>query len=130
MLVLEVLFYLLVVAGCLAAIGSFVVLVFLARIIMRLGDQQREFFGDVVEVMEEFEPVAPAPPPEPQEKKSKTWDEKYEEEIAEAERRRRRESGLLDLGPPRNMSNYGMNPMSIPANQDGLVVQDRGDNNK
>jgi hypothetical protein len=63
-----------------------------------------------------FEPPAPVIVTHSQEK---TWDQKFEDELAERERRIRQDSGLSDLPPPK--ANYGEPPVANP--QKGLIVR-------
>lgn len=120
----EILFYILVVLGCLSAIGTFVLMFFLVSFVVNLREKLREFFSDLVEMIAVMEP--PSPVVVQNDDRPKTWDEKFEEELAERERRMRGESGLSDLPPPR--ANYGEPPAPNQEAQEGLIVRSREGN--
>lgn len=111
--------YILVIATLVIGLLNTLILVFLAASFVNFREKLGEFFGDVVDAMEETASVAPAPVAPP--KRSKTWDEKYEEELAAFERRIRGESGLQDLPEP--TVNWGSPP--APSPQEGLTVRDK-----
>lgn len=119
---IEVLFYLVVLSACFMTFVNSVVLVFLAARIVRAEERQREFFGDVVNVMEDITEEAPPPVVEdlPKNTKNKTWDEKYEEEMAAIDRYRIKQAGLMDLPGPK--ADYGEGPAA--TKQEGLTVRD------
>lgn len=120
----EVLFYILAVVGCLASIGTFVLMVFLVGFIVNLREKLREFFSDLVEMISGFEP--PAPVIVKTNERQKTWDEKFEDELAERERRMKSDSGLSDLPPPK--ADYGEPPARNEEAQEGLILRSRDGN--
>src|SRR5437762_14945 len=101
----EVFFYVLVVLGCLASIGNLVLLFFLVGFVVNLREKLAEFFSDLVEMIAGFDPPAPVIV---KQERTKTWDEKFEDELAEQEIRMRGDSGLSDLPPPK--ATYGEPP--------------------
>lgn len=123
---METIFYILVVLGCLASIGSFVLLFFVAAFLVQFRNFVREFFSDLVNMIAGIEP--PEPVVVKDESKTKTWDEKFEEELAERERRMRDElgGGLLDIDRPKE--NYAAPAAPNIQNQSGLIVRSREDN--
>ena len=84
---------------CVLSIVNLIILVFLASFLVRL----RGFVEDVVSVMtgiedeEDADEVLPSVELKPQ---SKTWDEKYEEELDAFKRRTREEQGISGLVNP------------------------------
>lgn len=123
---MEILFNMLVVIGCLSAIGSFVMLFFIGVFLVQFRQFVREFFSDLVDMISGIEPVAPVFVKD--DSRPKTWDEKFEEELSERERRMKEELGvgLLDLAPPRQ--NYNAVPAPNPQAQKGLTIHSREDN--
>jgi hypothetical protein len=83
---MEILFYILVFFACLLCIVNTVILFFLSIVVINLRDKLKEFFSDLVQML-----AASPLPFESPERKNKTWDEKYEEELIERERRRQAE---------------------------------------
>lgn len=92
------------------AIGTFLV---------RFQDQNKKMFLDLIEVTLSENNIVP---PQPS-KVSKTWDEKYEEELDAMKRRLRADSGLLDL-EKQNLS-WGVPPALNPQNAKGLTIDDK-----
>lgn len=118
---MEILFYVLVVAGCLAAVANLVVLVYLSAFLVNLKTNFREFFGDLTQVLLTLEQP---PPPTPKPTRRKTWDEAYmEEEIAREIARRREAGGLID--PGLQTGNWGLPPQPSEKAQEGLNVQNQ-----
>ena len=121
---METLFIILVCLGCISSIMTTVMIFFLGAFIARESSLMKEFFSDLVNMISGIEPVA-VPIESP---KQKTWDEKYEEDLADRDRRFREESdvGLIDLARP--TSNYGVAPAANPQAQEGLILRSREGN--
>lgn len=113
-------FYLLVFVACLAAIANLVITIFLVIFLISLREKLKEFFSDLVNMIAGFEVPMLLPAVED---KEKTWDQKYEEELADRERRRRMDTGLTDLPPPK--ADYGEPPAPNFDFQEGMVILDR-----
>lgn len=99
---------------------SLIILIYIARLFVRYMLDQKEFFGDMMGFVENTSTVPPVATEAP---KSKTWDEKYEEELAFLERRRRGDSGLTDLPMPK--ANYGEGPAANPKGSEGMILKNR-----
>lgn len=114
-------FYALVVLACLASIANCVLLFFLIVFMVNLRDKLKEFFSDLMEVVTVYESPAPVIV---QHNKAKTWDEKFEEELEERERRMKMDSGLDDLPSPK--VSFGEPPAANP--QEGLTLRENKGN--
>lgn len=66
-----------------------VILFFVGAFMVKLREDMRQFMSDVLDLASQ-EPVSPATA------RSKTWDQKFEEEIEEIQRRSRQDRGLVD----------------------------------
>jgi hypothetical protein len=120
---MEILIYILFGLGCLASIGTLALLVCLIVLVVNLQDKLKEFSSDLVNMLAGFEPPAPVViKPQVQ----KTWDQKYEEDLAEFERRRKQESGLSDLSEPK--ASFGEPPAANMDAQQGLIMRSQDGN--
>lgn len=114
---MELFWQIIVLLGSICGILSFVLLLAVGVYVVKLRDDFMQFFRELIEVIsavsnESDEVVQP---------KKKTWDEKYEESLAEFEEFRRREGGgLVDIDERSN--NYAKPP--APKPEDGLTTNE------
>jgi hypothetical protein len=94
----ETAFNVIVLIGSVCGFLSFIVLLLVAVYLVKLRDDTREFLGELLDVMDATEPSVVVHPP------SKTWDEKYEDTLAELDALRRGDTGLVDLDPTQDYS--------------------------
>lgn len=99
--------------GFLVVIGSFIV---------RFRERVNGLFSDMVKAMSDFAEV-PVATVEPVANRPKTWDEKYEVELDNIQRRLRADSGLSDLPAPG--VSWGEPPALNNQNTQGLTIKDR-----
>lgn len=102
---METIFYILIISACFASfltvilsLVNIIILFFLGGFLVNFRERLFEFFRDVMGVVAET--PEPLNLPIEQETSSKTWDEKYEEELLERERLRRLERNELDKRMP------------------------------
>jgi hypothetical protein len=117
----ELLYHILLLLGAFAAIVNLVLMFFLVAFIVNLREKLKEFFSDLVEMLSLMNSLSPPAPIVHEESGKKTWDEKYEEDLAETERRMRGDSGLTDLPSPK--ADYGEPPAIRPDFHDGLIIR-------
>lgn len=98
-------------ATVLIIIGSYLV-----RLRGRMEFLFSQLMSDFLELAEEPMPIAVDEP------KAETWDEKYEREIDEIQRRLRADTGLVNLPDPK--VSWGQPPAENPANMKDLNVKD------
>lgn len=115
-----IVFNIIIVLGCLAAIANLVITFFLVSFLVKSRDKMKEFFSDLVQMISGFEPPE-AVAVESVPARPKTWDEKFEQELDERERRMRSGSGLDDLPPPK--ATYNEPPAANPEAQEGLNLR-------
>jgi len=72
-----------------------IILFYLSSFLVRLREEQKGFFIDVLNVLGQTENSLQAL--EPDVPLTKNWDQKYEEELNEVLRRSRQQNGLMDL---------------------------------
>ena len=90
--------------------------------LVRFKERANLMFTDILEAMSVVYGAIPEQLEQPEPTKTKTWDEKYEEELEMIARRVRENSGLKDLsdtGP-----SWGVPPAPNAANSDGLIIKD------
>jgi len=80
-------------------------------------------FGDFADLLEQLFGTIPTPTVEIPTDRNKTWDEKYEEELEMAARRRKEDSGLQDLPMNQELS-WGAPPALNPEKAKGLTIMD------
>lgn len=68
-----------------------VILFFVGAFVVKLRDDMRQFMSDMVDLASQDEQPAQLSRP-------KTWDQKFEEEIDDIQRRSRQDRGLVDPG--------------------------------
>lgn len=112
----DTVFRVVVFIGSVCGILSLILLVIIGVFLVKLRDRMREFLSDLVQVVaaighESDEVVQPS---------KKTWDEKYEEALAEFEELRRRESGGL-VDP---VNNYAPAQPPRGSFEDGLTKKE------
>lgn len=72
-------------------VANSVILFFVGAFVVKLRDDMRQFMSDMVDLAsQDAQPAQPL--------RSKTWDQKFEEEIDELQRRSRQDRGLVDPG--------------------------------
>lgn len=118
--------YTLLVIGSIASIINLGLLFILALFVVRSRARQDEFNSDLVMMISGFEPPEEPVAVQPQMMRPKTWDEKYEEELALAEQRVKGDSGLADLPEPK--ATFGEPPAANTDAQEGLLFRDRDGN--
>lgn len=72
-----------------------IILFYLSSFLVRLREEQKGFFIDVLNVLGQTENSLQALDPDVP--LAKNWDQKYEEELNEVLRRSRQQNGLMDL---------------------------------
>jgi len=70
------------------------VLVFIGGFLVKLRDSQKEFMTDLLDAIGTFQPTKRLGVEAKGEKK--TWDQKFEEEMEDSQRRRMQDPGLVD----------------------------------
>jgi hypothetical protein len=113
--------YTLLVIGSIASIVNLGLLFALALFVVRSRARQDEFNSDLVMMISGFEPPE-EPVVQPQMMRPKTWDEKYEEELASVEQRMRGDAGLTDLPEPK--ATFGEPPAANTEAREGLTFRD------
>lgn len=88
--------------------------------LVRTRDRINSIFSDLIEAMETMWGAIPV---ESKENEIKTWDQKYEEEMENIQKRLRGDSGLKDLAEP-GLS-WGEPPSLNQKNTEGLIIKDR-----
>lgn len=105
----------LVIIGGFFSFINLCLLIFLIQLCVKNYEMNKDFFSDVMILFANDKEISEIPTIA----KSKTWDEKFEEELDARERRlRENRDGLLDILPPK--ANYGMPPASDLDAQAGL----------
>lgn len=114
---METAFNVIVLIGSVCGILSLLVLLLVGVYLVKLRDDTREFLGELLEVLDastsEMKPSVVVHP------KSKTWDQKYEDQLAELDALRRGDAGLVDLDPTQD---YSTPPP--PNNDPGLTTHE------
>ncbi len=75
------------------SLTNLVLLFFMGAFIVRMNDKFTQMFSDLIKIYSD----SPVEPPENDQIRSKSWDEKYEEDIESITKRIRIQSGLSDL---------------------------------
>jgi len=106
-------------------IVSFINLVFVFAIgifLVKFRDRVNDVFRDLIQAMEIMWGAVPNDSSfDPNIERSKTWDEKYEEELESINKRLRADSGLKDLSDP--VLSWGEPPSINIKNVDGLSIK-------
>jgi hypothetical protein len=87
---MEVFFYVFLM---IISLTNLVLLFFMGAFIVRMNDKFTQMFSDLIKIYSD----SPVEPPENDQIRSKSWDEKYEEDIESITKRIRIQSGLSDL---------------------------------
>lgn len=101
------------------SIVNLVFLVAIGAFVVRFKDYYKATFSDLIDSIEslsgqEIVPVS---------RDSKTWDQKYEEDLEKIARKTREISGLTDLPDP--TVSWGVPPAANPENTKGLTIKDK-----
>lgn len=80
------------IAIILLLIINLVVLFFVSAFLVRIRDEQKEFISDIVDVLENFGTLKKTATTS---NRGKSWDQKFEEELDEVQRRSRDDRGLV-----------------------------------
>ena len=75
-----------------------IIMIYIGGFVVRMRDDQKEFFSDLVDLFGNMRLPEEAKklPIKPMAATTKTWDQKYEEELDMLSRRSRQDSGLVD----------------------------------
>lgn len=87
---MEVFFYVFLM---ITSLINLMLLFFMGAFIVRMNDKFTQMFSDLIKIYSD----SPVEPPENDQIRSKSWDEKYEEDIESIAKRIRVQSGLSDL---------------------------------
>jgi hypothetical protein len=71
---------------------NLLVLIYIGGFLVQLRNEQRAFMADLIEAIDSL--LGTARPSSTS--RGKTWDQKFEEDLEEAQARRRQDSGLMD----------------------------------
>jgi hypothetical protein len=100
----------------LLVIGGF--LVYLGLFLVRRESIQKQFFQELLDAIEEMGNI-PLTPVITSQERPKTWEEKYEEELNEIQKRLKTDPGLVDLDEIK--TSWGRPPAPNTDFQDGLT---------
>jgi len=91
---------------------------FVGTYIVRMNDRFSQIMNDLINVLGEQNTVIP----NTNENSSKSWDQKYEEELDAFAARMRADAGLLDI---ESSTSYNAPPAPNRRNSEGLTIQNR-----
>lgn len=101
---------------------NLILTIVIGAFLVQFRQSVNRLFGDFVDVLEDLFGTIPAAPVHIEDR-AKTWDEKYEEELAIAAMRLKENSGLKDLSMDQELS-WGTPPALNPKNAEGLTIEE------
>jgi len=101
---------------------NFMLIFFIGVFLVNFRDRVNDMFAELIQVIESSIKDSPSPLIFENQEKTKTWDEKYEEELESISRRLKIDTGLQNLSPPTTIS-YAEPPAPNIQNREGLIIR-------
>jgi hypothetical protein len=103
---------------------NLILIFFIGAFLVGFRDKVNDMFAELIQAIESSIEHMPNPVVFENQEKTKTWDEKYEEELDSFSRRLKIDTGLQDLSRLSTVS-YAEPPAPNIQNRDGLIIKDK-----
>lgn len=100
---------------------NFILIFFIGAFLVGFRDRVNDMFAELIQAVESSIKDSPSPLLFENQEKTKTWDEKYEEELESISRRLRTDLGLQDLA--RSTVSYAEPPAPNIQSREGLTIK-------